>query len=374
MAKAGEGNRAEQLVQEGVGALPDEPQYALHQVFCYLRGGEVSMWRGQEAVGLERVRKAQAVLNQSRLSSPLLDYRVSMALAELYTGVRRYADAIQSYADASCTLASLGRDDTETAGTLFNSWGAVLALLGRPLEAEPLLRRGIRIQGRADGTEEPSLAMQLVLFARVLSELRRFPEAADVAMHAYASARRLGEERVVNLAMLTRASIARQVGDVERAARLLAEVEPRLKRSTSAGDVTFATLASEQSQIAQARGDVPAAFDSADRALRIAEASSHVPLAPRFLVRRSQLALQMHRWDQAVADAARAVPMAEAGAGSGEVSCEIGRAQLALGRALLAQGKRAEAHAALEAALEHLAPTLGAEHQETRLARQLAGL
>ena len=373
MAKAGEGNRAEQLVQEGLAALPNEPQFILHEVFCYLRGGEVSMWRGEEPAGLERVGKAQALLNDSQLSSPLLNYRISMALAELYTGVRRYRDAIQAYADASCTLASLGRDDTETAGNLFNSWGAVLALLGRPLEAEPLLRRGIRIQARADGSEEPALAIQLVLFARVLSELRRLPEAADVAKRAYTSARRFGEDRVVNLALLTRASIARQLGDIKSAARLLAEVEPRLRRSTVAGDVTFATLASEQALVAQARGDSGAALDSADRALRIAEASTHVPLAPRFLVRRSQLALQLHRFDQAVSDAARAVPMAEASAGSGGVSCEIGRAQLALGRALLALGKRAEAHTALASAIDNLTPTLGADHQETRLARQLAG-
>jgi serine/threonine-protein kinase len=372
-AKAGEGYRAEQLVQEGLAALPNEPQYALHQVFCYLRGGEVSMWRGQEPIGVERVRQAQTLLNQSKLWSPLLDYRVSAALADLYTGVRRYRDAIQAYADASCTLAALGRDDTETAGSLFSSWGAVLALLGRPLEAEPLLKRGLRIQRRGNGTEEPSLAMQLVILARVLGELRRFREAEDAGRRAYASARRLGDERVVNIALLTQASIARQLGDVTGAARRLAEVEPRLKQSTPAGDVTFATLASEQALVAQARGSTAAALESANRALRIAESSSHVPIAPRFLVRRSQLALQMRRVDQAVADAARAVPMAEAGAGSGEVSCEIGRAQLALGRALLAQGKRAEARAAFSAAVEHLTPTLGAEHQETRLARQLAG-
>ena len=116
------------------------------------------------------------------------------------------------------------------------------------------------------------VAFQLVLFARVLSELRRLPEAADVARRAYTSARRFGEDRVVDLALLTRASIARQLGDIKGAARLLAEVEPRLRRSTVAGDVTFATLASEQALVAQARGDSAAALDSADRALGIAEA------------------------------------------------------------------------------------------------------
>jgi hypothetical protein len=82
----------------------------------------------------------------------------------------------------------------------------------------------------------------------------------------------------------------------------------------------------------------------------------------------------MHRSDQAVADAARAVSIAEAGTGPGEPSCEIGRAQLALGRALLVRGKPTEARTALSAAVEHLAPTLGDDHQETRLARQLAGM
>jgi tetratricopeptide (TPR) repeat protein len=331
------------------------------------------MWRGEEPVGLERVRKAQALLHDSQVFSPLLGYRVSMALAELYTGVGRYAEAIQAYADASCTLASLGRDDTETAGSLFNSWGSVLALLGRPLEAEPLLRRGIQIQRRTDGVEDPLLAMPLMFFARVLGELRRFPEAADVANRAYASARQHGDDRVVTLALLTRASVARQVGNVDDAARLLEDIKPMLKRSTAAGDVTFATVASEQALIAQARGDTEGALASADRAIKIAEASSHVPLAPRFLVRRSQLELQLHQVDLAAADAARAVPMAEAAAGPGERSCEIGRAELALGQALLAQGKRGEARGALEAAVAHLGPTLGADHQETRLARQLAG-
>jgi serine/threonine protein kinase len=372
IAKTGDGDRAERLLQEGFGALPNEPQYVLHRVFCYLRGGEVSVWRGEGPRGLARVRAAQALSKDSGLSTPLLEYRVSMALAEIYSGVGRYREAIDAYADASRTLASLGRDDTETAGTLFNSWGAVLALLGRPLEAEPLLRRGIRIQRRTDGREEPTLPMQFVFFARALSELRRFPEAAEAARSAYESARRAGAGRSIDLALLTRASIARQLGDLRGAAHFLRDVEARLKCATPPGDLIFATLASERALLSQARGDTTAALASADRAIAIAEASRHVPLAPRFLVRRSQLALQLHRVEQARADAARALATAQAAVGPGDLSCEIGRAHLALGRALLSEGKRAEARTAFASALEHLAPTLGADHADTRQARQLA--
>jgi len=56
----------------------------------------------------------------------------------------------------------------------------------------------------------------------------------------------------------------------------------------------------------------------------------------------------------------------------GAISSDIGSASLARGRALLGQGKRMEARAALSSAVEHLTPTLGADHPYTRLAGRLA--
>ena len=49
----------------------------------------------------------------------------------------------------SVLTTSLGRDDTENAGTLFNNWALALYQSGRALEAERVFRRAIDIS-RAD--------------------------------------------------------------------------------------------------------------------------------------------------------------------------------------------------------------------------------
>ena len=95
-------------------------------------------------------------------------------------------------------------------------------------------------------------------------------------------------------------------------------------------------------------------------------------LLPLLLLRRSALALESQRLVEARADAARAIDLEQRGAEPGSHSHRIGRAYLALGRALAAQGEREEAQAAFASALAHLEPTLGADHPETRAARQLA--
>ena len=104
----------------------------------------------------------------------------------------------------------------------------------------------------------------------------------------------------------------------------------------------------------------------------MAEANPHArELLARCLVRRSALALQMHRLEAATSDATRAVALEVERTDPGSRSCHVGRAYLALGRALSARGQSGEAKAALASALQHLESTLGEDHPETRSARQL---
>jgi eukaryotic-like serine/threonine-protein kinase len=110
----------------------------------------------------------------------------------------------------------------------------------------------------------------------------------------------------------------------------------------------------------------------ADRAVALAEADPQAgELLARCLVRRSGLALQIGRLETATSDAARAVTNEIERIEPGARSWHVGRAYLALGRALSAQGKPDDARAAMASALEHLEPTLGEDHAETRRARQL---
>src|SRR5262249_32189491 len=140
---------------------------------------------------------------QKPFASATLDLQLAMALAEAYRTAGRFREADVASQEATAKLQALGRDDTETAGTLFNNWGLVVNNLGRPLEAERLYRRAIAIS-RADDTEQSVSPMLLNNLARTLRELNRLSEAADYAERAYAKAQQAHDEIVVNQALAVR--------------------------------------------------------------------------------------------------------------------------------------------------------------------------
>ena len=72
--------------------------------------------------------------------------------------------------------------------------------------------------------------MLLNNLARTLRDLHRFPEAADYVERAYAKARQAGDEVVINQSLFERARLYRERGDVARAASVISELEPRLRR------------------------------------------------------------------------------------------------------------------------------------------------
>jgi tetratricopeptide (TPR) repeat protein len=163
------------------------------------------------------------------------------------------------------------------------------------------------------------------------------------------------------------------MGDTRHAEEVLARVEPMIDSSPT--ESAYAALAaSERALLAQARGDLPAALTLMTRALKIVEGNPHSSSVPRYLTRRSAILLEIGQFEQARVDAYRAVGMSQNSPSAGPGSSVLGRAYLALGRVLLAQGKQDDARTAMSAAIEHLTASLGGEHPETRLARQLVSL
>jgi len=376
LAEAGELPRAEALFQEGLTELPNEPRYVPDRIYCLLRGREVADHRGASQEAIARVQAAQRLLEQSPLQSDMLELRAFMDLAEAYRNAGHYREAIAAFEQASARLTALGRDDTETAGTLFNNWAMALYQSGRILEAEGIFRRAIDIS-RADQTEQAVSPMLLVNYGRTLRELGRLDEAADYAERAYTKAQHAGLEVVINQSLIERSRICREKGDLGHAAAMLTEVEPRLRRDLPPGHYAFAGVASERSLIFLARGDVGNAFQLANQAVATDEATikaggQGAGLLPLFLLRRSRVDLEARRPDEAAADAARALNLLRAAAQPGTFSSNLGRAYLTLGRALQAQGKRDEAHASFRSAAEHLQHALGPDHPDTRSAQQLA--
>jgi serine/threonine-protein kinase len=375
LANQGDSSGAEGLIQEGLQQLGGDSRFALDRVFCLQRGSEVAGRRGEAEEQLHRAQAAERALKQSPLRSELLELDNLIALAAAYRNVGQVRQASEAFQRAVAQLGSLGRDDTQRAGTVLNNWGVALYLWGQPLDSERVLRRAIKLS--QDGQSEAATSPMLLLnYARALVELGRLTEAADYAERAHGKAQKGGDKVAVNQSLLVRSSIYRGQGDLERAARMLSEVESTLRPSVPPGHIALASLASLRALLAQARGELQSALELANESVATVEAlikqgregSSYLPI---FLARRAEIQLQLGRREEARSDAARAVKMLET-IQPGTFSAHLGRAYLALGRSLSAPGEEEEAHAPFRAAVEQMQSALGPDHAETRSARQLA--
>ncbi len=368
--------RAEALIQEGLSALPNEPQYTLDRVSCLLSGSSVARESGATQQAIARSQTAGHLLAESPLRSETADLRVQMSLAESYRAAGQYRDAIPAFEHASALMTDLGRDETQTSGTLFNNWALALQMSGRPLEAEKLFRRAIEVS-RVDPSEQGVSPMLLINYARTVAELDRLGEAADYAERGYAKAVEEGDQVVTNQSLLVRARIYRLQGNLASAEAMLAEVTPRLQKALPPGHLAFATLAMEYSLLASARGDLPAALEQMNQGITIAEASMKggqrvADYLALLLVPRSDINRQLGRTDDAVADATRAVDILQKASEPGTFSSSLGHAYYMLGRALQDKGKIEEAHEAFLSAVENLQRAVGLDHPDTRNAKQAA--
>ncbi|MBI3476062.1 MAG: protein kinase [Acidobacteria bacterium] len=373
--------RAGELIREGLNTLPDEPQYALDRAFCLVAGGAVSRANGLPTEAIDRLQRAQQSLRVAPPHSQMLDLRASMSLADSFRQIGRHRDACTYYEQTASRLKELGQDKLGLAGSTYYKWGQSLLALGRPLEAEKLIHRAIMVF--SDGEDDPDVVpWQLVAHARALRDLGHLDQADEQARRGYVKSLKGGDPIGADQARLIGVSIARIRGNPGEAKKLLAELQPRL-RTLPPGDVFAASFLAESALIEQAQGDLPAALDSINRSVAIAEASVRAgkkgaDLIPIFLTYRSNMERPLGRTAEAVTDAKLALDQLQRDAQPGTFSCDIGRAYLALGLAHLAKDKGKtkadDSVLALRSASTHLENTLGPDHPDTRSARQLAGL
>ncbi len=368
--------RAESLYKEGLGELPDAPQFALERVACLQSGTEIALERNQVSEAVSRAEDAERVLSVSSFNSEWLEMDRAIDLARAYSAAGRNQEALSQFERAARLLSSLGQDDTDTATVLFNSWALKFDQMGRPLDAEKMFRRAIDIsrEGKAEDAVSPML---LANYARTLRELDRLDEAADYAERAYGKAQKVAHQVAINQSLIERARIYTALHKPSRARAVLDEAEPRLRQSLPPGHYAFAALAAERAANALQRGDIPAALKFADQAVAIDEAAIRnggdgMFYLPSLLMRRSKIDLEAGRLDQASSDASRALYQLQRAAQRGTFSSAIGHAYLILGHTLRSQKKDNEARAAFQLAAEHLQKTLGSNHVDTRLAQQLA--
>ncbi|MEO8275920.1 MAG: serine/threonine-protein kinase [Thermoanaerobaculia bacterium] len=372
VSRAGNFAQAERLVAKGLELLPEEPQFVLDRVFCLRRGGDVARDAEDPEASLESVLAARKLLAESHLGSAILDMGLALELAESYRIAGRNREADRAFALAAERLEAVGRGDSETAATLYNNWALTVRSMGNPLAAEKLFRRAIEIDSQ-DATLDSSSPAKLTNFGITLNDLNRFEEARIYAERACDLAHRRGDDVAEVPAQFLRARLQIHFGELASAAQVLTALGARIEALFPAGHPFRAMFESTAGLLAQARRETERAGEAQNRAIAMIEASPQgQPYLPFLLIRRSELYLAQGRPVPARTDAARAVDLLRASSEQGTHSHLIGRAELTLGRALAAVGAPAEAHAAFVAALADLEPTLGADHSDTRAARELA--
>ena len=372
----GETARAESLVQEGLDDLPGQPQFAPVRVRCLLHGADIAYRAGNAKLQLARAVAAQQALQASPVRTSAAELEVSMAMAGGYAMMGQFREANTAYEQAAARMTDLGYDETQKAVKVFNDWGLMLLDAGQPLKAEQVFRRAISIS-RTNQTEDAVLPVLLHNYSLALRELGRLPEAMDYEQRAHQKAIATGDRMLAAQSNLQLFRIYRDQHDFVRAAAIVAELEPELRRMLPAGHFAFATLASDKELLALAQGDHLRALELANQAVTLDESAIKsgglgAAYLPALLVRRSVVELDAGNNAQAAADARRAVSLLTEKLEPGAFSSGMGRAYQALGRALQAQGSSEEAKLALHSAAENLRDSLGPDHPETRSAREMA--
>ena len=377
MLPLGELERGESLYQEGLRELTKAPQYAPVRAFCLLRGSEVAYRNGNSQEALARALAAEKTLRESPVQWNLQELEALMNLAGVLGDAGKFREANEIFGQASALMTSLGYDDTQKAVKLFNDWALILSYNGRQLEAEKLYRRSIQIS-RSDQTESAVPAALLYNYASVLRELGRTAEAKWYVDLATEKALKLNDQVLLDQTDLLKARLELDSRRFDKAAEILAELQPRMHSKLPPQHYAFAALASDRSNLALATGDISSAMQLADQAIKIDEASIRkigqcAAFMPTLLIRRAFIELQARQADLAISDAEKAMTLLQAEMQPGTHSSNIGRAYLVQALALRATGRSEEARSASKKAVEHLRDTLGSNHPDTRNASTLAG-
>jgi eukaryotic-like serine/threonine-protein kinase len=376
LAKHDSSSRPETMFAEGLNELPIGAEFALDRSFCLTSGDGIALDHDDAPLAIERTQAAIQALTAVPFDHELADLRARANLAEDYRDAGRYREAIATFESLWPRLVAQGRDDTATAGTWLNNWGVAVAQMGRPLEAERLLRQSMNIH-RADASDVALSPMLMTNYAQQLLDLGRVKEAQDYADRALASARRAGDEVVINQTLLRLARIARAEQDYNRSLAALDEVEPRLRSALPSGHYAFAALAAERSQTLELKGDLGNALTLANDAVRLCEelerqGKTCSQYLPSFLRHRASIETRLAQFSSAESDARRSLQLLLTQSRPGEFSLSMGQSYLTLARCFAAEGEAAQGQQMAQLAAEQLEHTVGAEHPDARAARQLA--
>ena len=375
LANEGHSPRSNELIEAGLRELPDSAEFALDRASCLSRGNQVARNLGDPQLAIQRSEAAIEALKTVPFAHDVAEMHAYEELAASLGDAGRYREANMAFASGWPRLVALGRDDTIGAGTWLNNWAVTLLKMGRPLEAERLLRRAGHLEETGSPGDAPS-PMRLSNYALALLELARADEAAGFAERAYEGALQEANPIVINQARLRLARVYRAQHKPERSLQVLDEAQVAMAKLLPPGHFALGSLAAERALTLQARGDFPAALKSITEAVQIDTTAAQSGKAgaqylPVLLTYRAGIEFDEQQLAAAEADAQQALKQLLADAQPGDYSSNVGRAELTLARVLHAEGKPADSRSAAQEAAQQLEKALGPDHPETQAAREL---
>jgi tetratricopeptide (TPR) repeat protein len=363
IASLGRGDEAKAILQS---MIEDSSVSALVAAECLEHRAFIAQNEESPADALKYGLLAWQRLQQAPDASPMEqgEFLGSLGYAAYLNGDNVEAD--RYYAQALAKFTEQGAENATPAIAVRNNWAIVSDQAGNPRVALKLYEESLAAtrQNGADSAPPPYL---LGNRARALENIGRFAVAKSAYEECAAESQRVGNPMSTAYCLVGIASCEREMGDLAAAraslsrAALAAQSMPPTAPAGVAIRVVGGKIALSEHRL-----------DDAHAVLTAAIGVTPSPSSPGAAFQaRAEVELAQGALVAAAADAAQALERAQAMQRGISHSNRTGLAWLITGRVKAAAGDHAGAHAAFQAAVEHLGATVDESHPALQLARRL---
>jgi serine/threonine-protein kinase len=283
----------------------------------------------------------------------------------------RNADADQYYEEALRRFRQLGLEEYADARRVSADWGIVAYGSGDYKRGLALYEHLVNTSERLSGSAPVDPGM-LGNYAFGLEALGRYDEALKEYDRTFLSGAQTGYVGAQAYALIGKAGVLVQLKDFAQAQSNLDRAEQLMKGTVPEGHPAQMRRMMIQALIDAAQGRPANANATVNRVIELlsARGSSHAAMANAYR-QRAELESRQGNGKLAEADARKALQVAQGLQGGKPFSGDTGLAYLTLGGILRQTGDVAGAQAALQAAVDHLTNSVGADHPDTLRAQGL---
>jgi len=295
-------------------------------------------------------------------------------LAYAYYLSGKTAEADRYYAQALSQYEQLNRAESPATFSPRNNWGIASFAAGDNQRALENYDEALRIARKRDPKADPP-AYLLSNRALALASLARYPEALQAFDETLAAAKRSENISSQLHALVNRAGTYLMMGDVDKAARELAEIDTNYAGMIPPDSVPAVSIQQIKGRLAMERGDLEQALAQLTAAIDFFD-KRDMAIAPvtRALVARAEVRIKTRNIEAAREDAQRAVNISRKLQDQKPYSSLTGLSLLELAEVESSAGSTDKSRALAREAAPHLENTLGSAHPQTLQAKALAQL